>query len=367
METLFASDPGDVKRWTALVENSAFPDVYYLPAYACATAETERTEPVAFVAGAPSCEMLAPLLIRSMSAAKIDGSAVEWLDAATPYGYGGMLSLSTSILIDSLTLNPFFEQLHEWCTSRKIICCVIRLHPLMEQHDWMDRADHWLDRLQLHARGITTAIDLSHWNEKLDRPAMLRKGRCSDMSLASRTLRVSWSTGEDDVAEQNLAIFSSLYHELMDRNGAENFYRFPNSYFTGLKSLGTRLGIAIAWYEDKPAGGSLFLLGPHYSHYHLSAANDVGRKHGASTLLVIEGARRARQNGCDLLHLGGGTKPGDSLEDFKCSFGGRSHLYRYVTFIVDPGRFNEIRDLPDASWPYNLLDSNSQSGTGPKP
>jgi len=365
METLFASDPVDAKRWTALVENCALPDVYYLPEYASVTAEIEQSEPMALVAGPSSNRILAPLLVRRVWA-KADSSMTEWLDAATPYGYGGMLSLSTSGLADTSTLQLFFEQLHDWCSNRKIVCCVIRLHPI-EQHDWMHTANHWQDRLRIHSRGITSAIDLTRWNEKLDRPAMLRKDRCSNMRLASQTLRVSWNTGKDDVAERNLGIFSSLYYELMDRNGADSFYRFPKSYFTGLKSLGARLGIAVAWYEDKPAGGSLFLLGPHYTHYHLSATNDVGRKHGASTILVIEGARRARQHGCDLLHLGGGLKSGDSLEDFKHSFGGRSHVYRYVTFIADPGRFNEIRDLPAASWPYNLLDSITQSGARPKP
>jgi hypothetical protein len=366
METLFASDPLDSRRWTTLVENSAFSDVYYFPEYASATAEIERAEPVAVIADAPPSRILAPLLIRSMSR-KTDGSAMEWVDAATPYGYGGMVSLVAASLFDTPILHDFFEQLQEWCSNRKIVCCVIRLHPMMEQHDWIQTASHWQTRLQIHSRGITTAIDLSQWNEKLDRPAMLRKGRCSDMGLAARTLRVSWTTGEDDVADRNLGIFSSLYCEAMARNGAASFYRFPNSYFTGLKSLGTRLGIALAWCGDKPAGGSLFLLGPRYTHYHLSATNDSGRKYGASTLLVIEGARRARQNGCELLHLGGGTKAGDSLEDFKLSFGGRSHVYRSVTFIADPAKFDEIRSLPGTPWPYNLLDSVTQPGSRPKP
>jgi hypothetical protein len=366
METLFASDAWDAKRWTGLVENSTLPDVYYLPAYARATAEIERTEPVALILGASSCKMLAPLLIRRM-AATIEGSPIEWLDAATPYGYGGVLSLSSSGLVDTRGLHLFFEQLHDWCCNREIVCCVIRLHPLSEQQELLRTANDWRDRLQIHSRGITTAVDLSRWNEKLDRPVMLRKGRCSDMSLATRNLHVSWSTGEDNVAERDLGIFSSLYYELMDRNGAERFYRFPHTYFTGLKSLGTRLGIALAWHGGEPVGGSLFLLGPRYAHYHLSASNVVGTTYAASTLLVIEGARRARQHGCDLLHLGGGMEPGDSLEDFKCSFGGRSQVYRYVTFIADPETFNEIHNLPTAPWPYKLHYSTSQSGAGAKP
>jgi hypothetical protein len=176
------------------------------------------------------------------------------------------------------------------------------------------------------------------------------------MQLAHRNLRITWNTGADDDAEMWLGIFSTLYSGLIHRNAAESFYDFPRSYFTKLKALGTRLGIALAWYGDDPVGGNLFLASPRYAHGHLAGTNDIGRKYGASTFLIVEGARWARRRGCELLHLGGGTRPGDSLEDFKRTFGGPSHSYRCVTLIADRKRFDEICSLPTLSWPYNLRD-----------
>jgi hypothetical protein len=363
-ETLLAKDTLDAKRWTTLVESSASSDVYYLPEYARATAEIELTEPLALIAGAPSCRMLAPLLLRRNSA-KANGFSTEWLDASTPYGYGGLLGLSTSPLVHPEHFHCFVDQLNAWCLDRHVVCCIIRLHPLIGQQAWFEPTDRWQDRLQLHSRGTTSSVELSQWNEDLDQPASLRRDRRADMRLAGRTLRVTWNTGDDDDADLKLGIFSTLYDELIRRNAAESFYRFPQRYFTKLRTLGKRLGIVLAWYGDEPVGGNLFLAGLRYAHGHLAATNDIGRKYGASTFLIVEGARWARRRGCELLHLGGGTRPGDSLEDFKRGFGGSSHVYRYVTFITDRKRFDEICRLPTAAWPYNLRDSTAKPDDKP--
>ena len=357
-ETLWAEDVLDAKRWSTVVESSPAPDVYYLPEYAQATAQIELTEPLAVIAGASSARMLAPLLLRRMSA-RVDGSTVEWLDASTPYGYGGLLSLSASGLVHRDHVHYFVDQLNTWCSDRNVVCCIIRLHPLIAQQGWFEPTDRWRDRLQLHSRGTTSSVELSHWDEKLDQPASLRRDRRADMRVSGRTLHVTWSTGDDDDADEKLGIFSTLYDELLRRTAAESFYFFPQSYFTKLKTLGTRMGLVLAWYGDQPVGGNLFLAGPRYAHGHLAATNDIGREYGASTLLIVEGARWARRHGCELLHLGGGTRSGDSLEDFKRSFGGVSHVYRYLKFIADRNRFDEICRLPTAPWPYSLQSSPS--------
>lgn len=362
VEVLMANDDRGAERWTALVESSATPDVYYLPEYASATAEIEKTEPLALIAGISSCRMLAPLLLRQNSA-PVNAASTEWLDAATPYGYGGLVRLPATEAFHPDHFLCFVEQLNAWCVSQQVVCCILRLHPLMEQQDWFGAGNHWEERwgerLQIHSRGTTSSIELSAWDEKLDQPASLRRDRRADMRLASRSLHVTMSTGEDEDAETKLGIFSNLYERLIARNITDSFYRFPLPYFLRLRRLGARLGIALAWHGDEPVGGNLFLAGPRYAHGHLAATNEVGRRNGASTLLIVEGARWARQRGCELLHLGGGMKPGDTLEDFKRSFGGASHVYRYITFIADRRRFDEISRLPTASWPYNLHDPSS--------
>jgi Acetyltransferase (GNAT) domain len=351
VEILRATNPADAERWSALVRKSPARDVYYLPAYVRASSEMEQSEPIAVVTGSGDSRILAPLLIRSISVAA-DESRIEWLDACSPYGYGGLLNLSTTGKVDKRDLDRFIEGLQDWCCERGLVCCALRLHPLMSQEEWFKPGQDWQDFVRIVYRGSTSAIDLKDWDASLDQPKGLRRDRCADMRSARRNLRVTWNNGEDHDAEANLNLFARLYTQTLDRLNAKVFYRFSPSYFSGLAALGQHLGIALAWHGDEPVGGNLFLFGSNYGHGHLAGSNQTGRKYGAGTFLLVEGAKQARQRGCELLHIGGGMRSGDSLEDYKRSFGGPSYRYSYVTCVADPERFEQLCRIPNAPWPY---------------
>lgn len=352
VEILRATNPADAERWNALVRRSPAQDVYYLPAYVRASSEMEQSEPIAVVAsGSGTRGILAPLLIRPISVV-VDESGIQWFDACSPYGYGGLLNLSSTGKVDKRDLDCFLEGLHDWCCERDLVCCALRLHPLMCQEEWFKPVQDSQDSVRIAYRGSTSAIDLKDWDVSLDQPKGLRRDRCADMRCARRNLRVTWNNGEDHDAEANLDLFARLYNQTLDRLNAKVFYRFSPSYFSGLAALGQHLGIALAWHGDEPVGGNLFLFGSNYGHGHLAGSNQTGRKYGAATLLLVEGARQARQRGCELLHVGGGVTSGDSLEDYKRSFGGPSYRYAYVTCIADPDRFEQLCRIPNSPWPY---------------
>ena len=352
-EILFAKDPYDAKRWAELVEYSASSDVYYLPEYACATAEIEQTEPMAIIGGPSSNRFLAPLLIRRMSAT-VDNSKTEWLDAATPYGYGGLLNLSAAGHADATTIRMFLGQLYDWCWSHGIVSCVIRLHPLMEQQRWFQTNILGEGILQVHSQRLTYSIDCNDWDGESNLPNHMSHGRREDMRHATRSLHTTWTSGDDRNIEISLSIFHSLYKELLDYRAAVSFYKFPPSYFSGLAKLGKRMGVVIAWHGGEPVGANIAICGTRYAYGHLSCTNESGRKNGASTLLNIEEARWARRQGCELLYLGSGMRSGDGMEEYKKSFHGPSHFYHCFTYIADRERFEEIRKLQDVPWPYNL-------------
>jgi len=324
-----------------------------LPAYARASSEIEQSEPVALFGGPDSCKFLAPLLIRRMSAV-VNGSRIDWTDACSPYGYGGLLPLASCQPTDLRDLRCFLDDLNAWCSAHDVACCVLRLHPLMRQEKWFEPEKQRQKLLTMRFRGSTTAIDINDWDDVRNRPFGLRKDRRSDLNVARRSLRVTWTSGEDPSVQSTLERFSALYDEAMESRHADDFYRFPASYFSRLASLGSRLGIALAWLDDHLAGGSIFLAGDDYAHYHLACGNEIGMKHRAATLLVVEGAKWAKRRGCKLLHLGGGLNPDDSLEFFKCSFGGQMFRYAYLVSIGNPERFEQLCQMPNAPWPYRL-------------
>jgi hypothetical protein len=158
----------------------------------------------------------------------------------------------------------------------------------------------------------------------------MHKDRRSDLNVARRTLRVTWTSGEALMCSRPSINSLHCMNRQWNLITLTVSIGFPAAYFSRLTSLGGRLGIALAWLDDQLAVASIFLAGRDSPHDHLACGNEIGMKHRAATMLVVEGAKWARKQGCKLLHLSGGLHPGDTLEFFKCSFGGRLYRYAYL-------------------------------------
>lgn len=346
VEEIRLSERGAEARWDELVSRSAQADVYHRAAYVIATAEIEHSQPFGLVVTTKNQQFLLPILLRPIAGP----TGESWLDACTPYGYGGVICRdSPSTCPDPVDL---FQGLKDWCASRSLICCVLRSHPLLEQ-EWLFRPVRDFDFVNVTRRGETTAVPLDAWDNTRDCPPRLSKGRRSDLANGRRNLRVTSNDSETPAdAVNQLRIFRDLYEKTMQRLDATEFFHFPWSYYERLASLMPGLRVVIAWHEESPAGGALFMAGPGYAHYHLSATNALGQKFKASTLLVVEGARWARARGCRKLHLGGGMLLNDSLMAFKRSFGGAACQFGQITLIGDHARYLSLCAVENSIWPY---------------
>jgi hypothetical protein len=137
--------------------------------------------------------------------------------------------------------------------------------------------------------------------------------------------------------------FREIYEGTMERVGASLYYFFPKEYYRALsRGMGKQMAVVIAMQGEEAVGGALFFAGEHFAHYHLSGTTTVGRSLKANTLILAAGADWARQRGCQLLHLGGGVAQGDSLYQFKKSFGGNIFLYSFMTVIANSIRYDEL-------------------------
>lgn len=336
-------------RWDELVASSPQSDIYYRAGYILAAAELEQSQPLGLIISSSNLQYLLPMLLRPISSP--DGQS--WSDASTPYGYGGVLCSSLDSEVALPDVLHFFQELRAWCATRRLVSCVLRSHPLLAQ-DWLFAQPPGIDFVSIRRRSQTVAIPLQAWDDTRECPLGMSKGRRSDLALARRNLRVTWGVLSDqrDALEQ-FRIFRSLYESNMRFVGAAEFFHFPWSYYERLSNLGPDVGIGIAWHEDCAVGGAVFIAGPTYSHYHLSGSNETGHKYKASTLLVVEGAKWARQRGCRVLHLGGGLRVNDSLMDFKRSFGAEHHQFGQVILIADRARYNSMCSFTPARWPYD--------------
>jgi hypothetical protein len=315
-EALGTDDP----RWNRLVDASPTPDVYFRPGYCAAYEAAGHGRAVAVVTE----NALFPLLLRRLPFGE-DG-----FDAATPYGYGGLMPLAdyrapTGPVSD-------LRQLRDWCVANDVVSALLRLHPLLGPFGHLPEIAY----VEVREHGPTTAIDLASLEEEGRRG--MSKGRKADLNVARRELEVSWESGGGALER-----FRHVYDGTMQRVGAGGFYLFAPEYYRALSDgLGYGLGVALALHRDEVVGGALFLADRLFAHYHLSGTTETGRALKAGTLLVHAGAEWARERGCRLLHLGGGTSGADSLFAFKRSFGGETYTYSFATFVADRERYEAL-------------------------
>ena len=89
---LSADDPSDVSLWNSLVDATSTPDVYYRPGYAKAYQAIGHGKAVAVLIEARGLRALFPLLLKPLNALMFAPDETGF-DAATSYGYGGLLLL----------------------------------------------------------------------------------------------------------------------------------------------------------------------------------------------------------------------------------------------------------------------------------
>jgi serine/alanine adding enzyme len=314
--TLGAGD----SRWDELVDAAPTPDVYYRPGY-CAAYEAAGHGRLVAVETASA---LFPLLLRPLPFGEDGG------DAATPYGYGGVLTGSDPVKTTDL------RQLRDWCATNGVVSCLLRLHPLLGGSEQLSQSDE--AEVEIREYGPTTAIDPRRIDEATGRLAGMSKGRKADLTIARRELELVWAAGEEALER-----FRVIYDGTMRRLAADEFYLFPAAYYRALaEGLGERLGVALALRGDEPVGGALFLADRRFAHYHLSGTTEVGRELKAGTLLVHAGAEWARERGSELLHLGGGNSGTHPLYAFKKSFGGGTFTYAFATLVADRERYDAL-------------------------
>jgi hypothetical protein len=312
-ESLAADDA----RWDGLVDAAPTPDVYFRPGYCRAYEAAEQGRVVAVRTGTA----LFPLMLRELPYGE------SGFDAATPYGYGGILPLT-----EDADLVTDVRRLRDWCATNGVVSALLRLHPLVGGLRDLSKADG----VDIHEHGPSAAVDLAKVED--GRLTGMSKGRKADLTVARRELNLSWESGE-----AALERFRTVYDQTMARIGARDFYLFPPRYYRTLADgLGDGLGVALALRGEDVAGGALFMADRRFAHYHLSGTTDAGRELKAGTLLVHAGAVWAAERGCELLHLGGGTQGADSLYAFKRSFGGREFTYSFATVVADPDRYHAL-------------------------
>jgi hypothetical protein len=130
-----------------------------------------------------------------------------------------------------------------------------------------------------------------------------------------------------------------LYPETIERVGASGVYNFSTAT---LEQLANAPDTVLVGVEEKSTVHAvvLFLHTPWIAEYFLNATSSQGRKY--TRLLVWTAIKALKRSNVAWLNLGGGVKPGDSLDQFKRRFGGKMVRGQVLRQIFDQKKYSSL-------------------------
>jgi hypothetical protein len=258
-----------------------------------------------------------------------DIPGTPWRDASSPYGYGGPLSTSAEAEFLRQCWNTYARFMHE----QRIVAEYVRFHPLLGNDRFYGG--------QITDNREVVILDL----EAVDFEAhYLPRVR----SVLRKADRQSICYLEADLAE-NAQRFVDFHWAAMKAMGADGFYLFSLEYFRALAATRmARLGVCVRKDDVGIRGtwlaAAIFLESGETAEYHLAANSADGRTVGASSFLLDQAARLARQRGRKYMYLGGGAdrSPQNPLLFFKAGFSQKRLMYRTGSTVFNAAGRDEV-------------------------
>jgi hypothetical protein len=311
--------------WQQILANTPH-DVYHLPGFAAIEAGLLNGEAIAWFHQEQGNTFLIPLVSRTINGGQ------EFRDLVSPYGYSGMLTLKN---IDADEASHALSLFNKEAAANGYVSSFLRLNPLL--NSWqLPQTEAW--RQWFH--GGTVSVMLETDIEVLRRSYSENHRRnLSALSKLQYTTRVNqW---------QHLPDFMEAYRQTMNRRNAHPYYYFPETYFQMLRNLLGENLMLISVYdaEGKWTAGGLFTRFGDVMQYHLGATRDEYLSHSPSKLMLDRAIVEGKQNGSQILHLGGGLggSTTDGLFRFKKGFALKYHPYTSLRFIHLPSVYEKLR------------------------
>jgi len=256
--------------------------------------------------------------------------AGKYFDWETPYGYGGPLC-DSEISRESQVL--FTQHLFDYCISHNIVSQFIRFHSLLCNENVLT------DTIEVKYLRNTIFIDTSTNHETI---------LANISSRSRRNIRKAINNSVNVIISDmsNIEAFISMYKETMQRNNADEYYMFDESYFHNLSLLEDNCSLFYATIDNEPIAGFIVLNNDCFAHYHLGASYTKYMHLAPTNLLMYEVACWANNKGLSKLHLGGGMAPNDSLFQFKQQFN-PTGLANFVVgrTIFIPDAYNSLMNI----------------------
>ena len=259
-------------RWVDLLTTMRH-DFYHLPKYVAFAARRQDVgEPLAFVAQEGDDRFVMPIIIRPIPPEIAGGR--ELFDATCPRGYPGPLVQLQEP--DAGFVERAVHVLGETLRERSIIAAFVRLHPLLlPPMTALARSGPVVEH------GESVSLDL-----RLPQDEFWRQLRENHRRDIGRAARLGYAARIDETW-QRFDGFVDVYHQSMNRLGAEAFWHLSHEYFEDLReSLGDRLHLCVVEFEGRLAAAGLLSEVDGIVEYHLAGTANEFLTASPSKLLI---------------------------------------------------------------------------------
>lgn len=281
-------------------------------------------------------------LIRDIS--KIDKFKVfEFYDLTTPYGYGGPIITKKIKDRDKInnSIKDFFVEYENYALKNDYICEFIRFHPIFKNWELLD------DFFEIKHTNNIVVVDLGLDKERLW--GNIKKGhRYNIKKSMERGIKIQIVKNP---RELEIEKFTSMYHETMNKNEASEKYFFAQKFISNHFDLLDAI-LVKAEYNNEIVSASIFLLGRHFTHYHLSGSK-IMRGLYPNDLMLWSMITWAKNNNFKLFNLGGGIGKNDSLFKFKKGFSDNFFPFYIGNKIFNIKMYKELQFLNPLSKELN--------------
>lgn len=294
-----------------------YPDIYFEPAYA-KLYEAAGCEAVEY---RHECEygVITNLFLKRQIPISLAGG-VQYYDIITPYGYGGPVIHEGASDKEKL-IASYMAAFETYTVQQNIVSEFVRFHPIIENGvDFHEAYNSIYDRK-------TVGTNLTYENV-IEEEFSKHKRRDIKKLLKNSEIRY-----EIDETPKDLSDFLEVYYSTMDRDSADDYYYFGESYFTEmLANLPGHIITGKVFLGEKIIAMGVYFQYGKLMHAHLSGTLSEYISYSPANLLKYALAMYGHEKGYQVIHYGGGTSrsPENGLYRFKKEFGKNTEFDFYI-------------------------------------
>lgn len=247
----------------------------------------------------PDFKVICPIALRQKG-------ADDPYDINTPYGFSGFASKGSYV--------SFAEEWHTFMRANDFVCGYIMLHPFLQ-------ANGLAKSSELFAGKNTYYLNLTPPQDQLLQN--FSHGHQYDLKQwLNKRVQITLSKNKELTTS-----FVNLYEQLLRRKGAASVYNFGATSWERIFAEEASVLICVQ-HNGQIEAAAVFILYGDMADYFMVATTENGRVHAKG--IIWEAIKMCKAKQIAWLHLGGGIKENDSLEQFKARFGAKA--YRTYSF-----------------------------------